>query len=188
MSFNRTIILIGLRGSGKTTLGRQLAIELRMPFVDLDDHTPGELGESDVRTAFSRFGEAAFRRAERAALERVLGERPCVLALGGGTPTAPGAAELLDQASRGGAAVVYLRATAATLRARLERMDNTHRPSLTGAGVLNEIDVVLAARDGLYRSLARYTVECDGLSAERMMAEVRQCITPRIAGEKSPQS
>lgn len=171
------LILIGLRGSGKSTVGRQVAARLARPFVDLDDVTPGLLGASGVREAWERFGEGAFRRAEADAAARVLDAGGRVVALGGGTPTAPGVADLLLRERRDGrAVVVYLRASAETLRRRLEAADHTDRPSLTGAGVTQEVAAVLAARDAPYRRLADHVVECDTLTVEQTTdAVLRSC-------------
>lgn len=161
------IILLGLRGCGKTTAGRLLAARLARPFVDLDDVTPGELGAATVAEAWARHGEPAFRHAEVMALTRVLSRDGQVIALGGGTPTAPGAPHLLElTAAQGRAVIVYLRAPADVLRARLAGVSNANRPSLTGLGVLEEIEGVLSARDPLYRELAQHVVETGTLTPE----------------------
>jgi shikimate kinase len=167
------IVLIGLRGSGKSTIGRSLAVRLGREFVDLDALTPIEMREPDVTTAFAHQGEAAFRRAERHCLARALNARGQVIALGGGTPTAPGVAELIAQArTRGEVATVYLRASAPTLRDRLKAADNSHRPSLTGRDLLEEVDELLAKRDPLYLRLADQIVELESLPAGAASAAV----------------
>ncbi len=84
------LILIGLRGSGKSTIGRLAAARLGRAFVDLDDLTPRELGCSGVADAWARFGEAAFRTAEIAALKKVLALTDHVIALGGERQMQPG--------------------------------------------------------------------------------------------------
>ncbi len=151
---------MGLRGCGKTTAGRLLAARLKRPFVDLDDVTPRELGAATVAEAWTKHGEPAFRHAEVMALAKVLSREGQVIALGGGTPTAPAAPKLLEQwADSGRAVIVYLRAPAEVLRERLRAASNTNRPSLTGLGVLEEIEGVMAVRDPVYRELAQYVVE-----------------------------
>ena len=106
------VILIGLRGSGKTTVGRLLAARNCREFVDLDTLTPKVLACNTVAEAWNRHGEHAFRRAELTSLQTALATiAPCILSLGGGTPTAQGAADLLIQAKSGGARIIYLRAT-----------------------------------------------------------------------------
>lgn len=170
---------MGLRGSGKSTLGKLLAGSLSLPFVDLDDLTPQVLGKATVAEAWTSAGEPAFRAAERTALASALSGPPLVLALGGGTPTAPGASDLLRQyAESRSALLIYLRASAADLRARLESSGpGTHRPSLTGASPLDEIAHVLAARDPLYLKLAGIVLEVGGKSEDECLAALKAFAT-----------
>lgn len=190
-----SLVLIGLRGSGKTTVAREIATVCtastgrRIETVDLDALTPAEAGEKDVAAVFVKQGEAAFRAAEVRALGRVLAtpittdgadqrdtrneSRPLgrVLALGGGTPMAVGggtsAADLLRSARRLGAVfMVYLHAEPRELRARLARADNAQRPPLTSAGLLAEIEAVYAVRDPVYRQLADAVVDVSALDAQ----------------------
>lgn len=169
----RTIALMGLRGSGKSTVGRIISERTSRKKIDLDARTALLLGCRSVREAWDRFGEVAFRAAETRALGAAFREPGAVIALGGGTPTAPGAAELLrNERDSGNCDVFYLRASAATLRKRLERADNTDRPSLTGADPLDEIEAVLSQRDGLYRSLASRTIDTEGRTPEDIAAEI----------------
>lgn len=157
-------------------MGRAAALRLSWTFVDLDDLTTEALGAASVGEALRR-GAAEFRRAEVGALvEALKGDRK-VLALGGGTPTAPGAADVLRRAQRGGAVIVYLRASAATLRARLAGQVGD-RPSLTGADPLVEIETVLAQRDGPYLSLADVVLDVDGLAEAEVVDRVARLATP----------
>jgi len=80
---NRSIVLIGLMGVGKTTIGRRLAKALKLPFADADDEIEKSAGRS-VTDIFADFGEAAFRTGERKVISRLLQGPPCVLATGGG--------------------------------------------------------------------------------------------------------
>ena len=167
------LILIGLRGSGKSSIARLLAQRLHRTVADLDDRVSAMLKVQHAGDAICKYGEPAFRRSELGALEVALRESGIVLALGGGTPTAPGVEEMLNSARRQGAAkVVYLRATETTLRTRLAVEANTHRPSLTGQGVLDEIGVLLNLRDTLYKTLADVVVLVDGMSIDRVADEV----------------
>lgn len=158
-----SLLLIGLRGSGKSTIGRSLAAAQGLPFLDLDDVTAAFLHCDTVAEAWRRFGEPAFREAESRALAAALNDCPRIIALGGGTPTAPGAAELIAQATRERRCIVaYLRCMPDELRARLRSLDDSAmagRPSLTGAHPLDEIENIFAARDDLYRRLATRTIE-----------------------------
>lgn len=167
------LILIGLRGSGKSSIARALASRLARPSVDLDDRVAEMLKVEHAGDAIRKYGEPAFRRTELAALEAALKETGIVLALGGGTPTAPGVEEMINGARRQGTVkVVYLRATEATLRARLASEANAHRPSLTGKSVLDEIGVLINLRDTLYKTLADVVVQVDGMSIERATDEI----------------
>ncbi|MFM9996177.1 MAG: shikimate kinase [Phycisphaerales bacterium] len=167
------IVLIGLRGSGKTTVGRLVAERLARPFVDLDDATALSLGAARVAEAWTKHGEKAFRRAEAAALAAAMAGDGRVIALGGGTPTAPGAADLLRREREAGRSrVVYLEADAPTLRARLAASDLSTRPSLTGADPLAEIDAVLAQRDPLFREIADDVIETGAMTIEVAADEV----------------
>ncbi len=157
------LLLIGLRGSGKSTLGRALASCQNRPFLDLDDATAAFLHCDSVAEAWSRHGEPAFRDAESRALSAVLHDSGRIIALGGGTPTAPGASELIERAKHERRCVVaYLRCTPDELRARLQSLGPSalaDRPSLTGAHPLDEIESVFAARDPLYRTIATRTID-----------------------------
>ena len=85
-SASQAVLLIGLRGAGKTTLGRALAESSSRHFQDLDDLALQSCEESSVREVFDRRGESAWRAAESAAFIRALETRNLVLALGGGAP------------------------------------------------------------------------------------------------------
>lgn len=151
------VLLIGLRASGKSTLGAALAARLGVGFVDLDDLTARELGFASAGDALRAAGEPAFREAESRALRAACGAAPCVIALGGGTPTAPGAAPFVESLRRDGRAlVVHLDPPIAVLEARL-RESAGNRPSLTGRGVVEEVDEIARRRRPLYAALADFT-------------------------------
>lgn len=82
---DRQIYLIGMPGSGKSTLGRRAARDLGLPFTDLDQWIEDRAGIS-VSEIFAQYGEEGFRRAETGALEVLTRARPGLISLGGGTP------------------------------------------------------------------------------------------------------
>lgn len=171
---------MGLRGCGKTTLGPQLAQRRDYAFVDLDQRTAARLGAPSAAVALREMGESAFRKAEAAALADVLDEYDLtIIALGGGTPTAPGAAASIRQAIHEGMALcVYLRATPATLRTRMSEPTAPDRPALTPRGTYDEVDELFRARDPLYESLATNIIDVDGLGVPQTLAAVLRLIPP----------
>lgn len=168
------VVLIGLRGAGKSSVGAILARQLGREFVDLDPLTAAELGVGAPAEALRRFGVPAFREAESRALAAVLcDERPMVLALGGGTPTLEASrAQLVAVRDAGRARLIYLHGTPAELMARLAGTDLSQRPALLGAGVLDEVGTLYTARDGLYRDLAEDLIETGGRGADDVAAAV----------------
>lgn len=159
MGLQPTILLIGLRGSGKSTLGRQLADRMGLGFEDLDAVTLSAMGYATVSEAWDAEGEPAFRAAEaeslRVSIERMRNAGG-VLALGGGTPMIPGAPEII---SGSGAATVYLRAEPGLLRDRLAGGAGADRPSLTGQDPIDEIERVFNDRDDRYRGIASQVLQ-----------------------------
>lgn len=166
-----SVLLIGLRGSGKSTVGPVVARALGLPFADLDPLTATQLNCSNASDAFRSHGENAFRAAEIRALRELLNATPAIIGLGGGTPTAPGFLDLIGPAPRD-SVIVYLRAKASTLRERLAATDVTTRPSLTGKGTLTEIEDVLHARHGLYQSLCDLAIDVDDQTTTQTAAAI----------------
>ena len=153
------LLLIGLRCSGKTTLGASTAKEVGCTFRDLDSDALALLGCGSVTDAFERHGEAGWRAAEGQALRRALESGIAgVLAVGGGTPTAPGAAELIRGAqSDGWMRVALLHPGLDTLARRLG-VARGDRPRLAGDDA-SEVARLAAERLPLYRSMADVTVD-----------------------------
>ncbi len=160
------ILLLGLRGAGKSTIGAAVAARLGRPFADLDDLVRRAADAVSIGELVERAGMPAFRHVETAMLRTALLDPALlpggILALGGGTPTAPGAEALLRDALARGARLVYLRVTPAVQRARLRAGPGPDRPSLTGADPLSELDAIFAARDAAYRALASHVVDAEG--------------------------
>jgi shikimate kinase len=108
------ILLSGFMGAGKTTVGQLLADRIGVPFRDLDAMVEARAGRS-VRELFAAAGESEFRRLEREALVTACELDPAVIALGGGTLSAPGGAEL----ARRSGLVVWLHPPFATIARRI---------------------------------------------------------------------
>lgn len=139
-------------GSGKSTIGRQLARRLNRRFADSDVEIERELGCS-IRSYFEQHGETAFRDVEQRVLEQLLGEPNQVLATGGGA--------VLREANRtqlaARASVVYLRTTPEELFRRLRH--DTHRPLLQVRDPLRRLRELFQERDPLYRATAHFVIE-----------------------------
>jgi shikimate kinase len=146
------IILIGLPGSGKTTIGRQLAKRLRLPFVDSDHAIEERLGGS-IRDFFEREGEARFRDLEQSVIDELTQGPPCVLSTGGGVVLRE--ANRVHLRTRG--QVFYLRSTPEEVFRRI-RHDRS-RPLLLVPDPLQTLRDLYAVRDPLYRETAHYQVE-----------------------------
>lgn len=154
------VILIGLRAAGKSTVGRRLAALMEREFFELDDATARRAGHASAGDALRTLGQEAFREHEAAALKDLLDRAgvPTVAALGGGTPTAPGATAMLAEAQKDGRAVIlYLSVPADRLTARLMTAPGD-RPSLTGAEMTAEVHTLYRQRHDLYQSLADHVV------------------------------
>ncbi|WP_333709278.1 shikimate kinase [Tepidimonas ignava] len=146
------VVLIGLPGAGKSTVGRQLARRLQVPFVDSDAVIEDRIG-CTIREFFEREGEEAFRDLEEAVLDELTQGPPCVLSTGGGAVLRP----LNRQRLRARGRVFYLRSTPEELYRRL-RHDRT-RPLLQVADPLQRLRDLYAVRDPLYRETAHYVIE-----------------------------
>lgn len=140
---DRTIVLVGLMGSGKTTIGRRLAGALRLPFRDAD-HEIEEAAGLSVADIFSIHGEAEFRRGERRIIARLLSEPAHVLATGGGAFMDPET----RAAIRAAAVSVWLRADLETLMRRVERREG--RPLLAAANPREIMERLIFDRYPIY--------------------------------------
>ena len=146
------ISLIGLPGSGKSTVGRQLARRLQVPFLDSDHVIEQRLGCS-IREYFEQEGEARFRDVEAEVLND-LTQQPCgVLSTGGGIVLREANRIHLRERTQ----VVYLNSTPEELFRRLKH--DKSRPLLQVADPLGKLRDLHAQRDPLYRETARFNID-----------------------------
>src|SRR4051812_46587224 len=134
------IVLIGLPGAGKSTVGRMVAERLQAGFVDIDTILIRKEGKP-ITLIFAEKGEPAFREMERKEVEAALANEPAVIAPGGGWAAQPGALE--DAKSRG--YFVYLKARAEVAAGRAEPSGT--RPVLMGDDPVARMHELLKARD-----------------------------------------
>lgn len=161
------LFLVGLPGSGKTTLGRQLARRFGKPFVDADIELETRLGVS-IPTIFEIEGEAAFRDREAAMIEELTQRTAIVLATGGGAVLRESNREKL--AANG--SVLYLHATPQMLWQRVRH--NRHRPLLNTRDPLARLAELYDQRDPLYRSIADWVIESEREHVARFAASMEQ--------------
>ena len=163
------LVLVGYRGTGKSTVGRLVAERLGRRFVDADAELEARKGLS-IRSIFEQFGEPVFRDWEEEQLARMTAEPGRVVATGGGVVLR----ESNRRRLRDFGLVVWLTAPAAVLSERLaaglEAVGT--RPALTVAGTVAEVDAVLAAREPLYREVAHAEVATEGRTPAEVAAAV----------------
>ena len=162
------IALVGLRGAGKSTLGEKLAQALGVPLVELDREVEKEAGIS-LSEIFALYGQDAFRRFERRALERVLQENErAVIAAGGSLVTDPSSYELLLDRCY----CVWLKAAPEEHMSRVMAQGDT-RPFKGRSAALDEIRKLLADRDRLY-ARAALTVDTSGKTVRQTLQDIRK--------------
>jgi shikimate kinase len=148
------VLLVGLPGSGKTTLARGIARAFSFAWVDLDHEIERQAG-CKVSEIFALRGEAGFRELECATLRGLLARHSrTVLSTGGGVVTHAPSRELIRQQS---APVVYLHATPAQIAPRIR--DDGVRPMFAGRDANEVLTQLYAARDPLYREVCSHVVE-----------------------------
>jgi shikimate kinase len=172
------IVLVGFMGSGKSSVGRELARRFGAPFVDVDERIESAAG-CRIRDLFAREGEPAFREREKGALREVLSVKGCVIATGGGAFADEENRVLL----RSYAPVVYLDTTVETLLERLA--GDLGRPLLRGGNREEVVRVLLSRRLPGYRT-ADATVRTDGRTVEEVAVEVADWINRRRDGRVEP--
>jgi shikimate kinase len=139
----KPIVLVGLMGVGKSTVGRRLATRMRLPFVDADNEIERAAGMA-IAEMFERFGEAHFRDGERRVIARLIDGTPKVIATGGGAfINAETRALILEHGL-----AIWLDASPAVLAERVGRRD--HRPLLRGKDAKAVLTELAAARNPIY--------------------------------------
>ena len=164
------VALIGLRGAGKSTLGEKLAQSLDVPFVELDREVEREAG-TPLGEVFSMYGQEAFRRFERRALERVLRSNPrAVIAAGGSLVTDPASYKLLlDECY-----CVWLKASPEEHMQRVLAQGDL-RPFRGRSTAIDEIRQLLADRDNLY-ARADAAIDTSDRPVRQSLAELRRIL------------
>ena len=163
------VVLIGLMGAGKTSVGLRLADMLGVPFRDSDSEVEEAAGMS-IPDIFARFGEAHFRDGERKVIARLLGEAPSVLATGGGA--------YMNEATR---ALIGERAVAVWLKADLDLLASrtagrSHRPLLNTGDPRAVLARLKAEREPVYAEAAVHVESLPGQSHEAMATRILEAL------------
>lgn len=160
----RTLVLVGMMGAGKTTVGRRLAARMDLPFFDADQEIETAAGRS-ISQIFEDFGEAQFRDGERRVIARLLDGPPAVLATGGGAFMQPDTrALILDKAIS-----IWLRADLDLLVRRVSRRNT--RPLLKTGNPREIMENLMIVRNPIYAS-ADITVETDDTPHDNVVQDI----------------
>jgi len=178
----RAVVLVGLMGAGKTSVGKRIAAKLHLPFVDADAEIE-KAANATIPEIFARHGESYFRDGERRVIRRLLDGRPKVLATGGGAFMS---AETRRAIAAGGISI-WLRADLDTLMQRVRKRSNrpllmTEDPEATMRRLMEERYPVYAEADIhiLSRDVAHEVV------AEEALRSLAAFVAPAAASEGSP--
>ena len=163
------VVLIGYRGTGKSTVAERLSVKTKMPWVDADAALE-TLAGSSIKNIFSERGESAFRDLETTVLTDLIKRDEWILALGGGVILRPENRHTLTQTSP----VFWLTAEVETIRSRLSQDPNTkqRRPKLTPGGGVDEIRELLEQRAPFYQQCADHTVSTDEKTADEIADQI----------------
>jgi shikimate kinase len=167
----QSFILIGYRGTGKTTVARKLAEKLKIPAFDSDPEIERRTGKT-IAEIFAQDGEPVFRDWEESVIAEILADpNPLVLATGGGAILRESTRKRLRQSGR----VIWLTATPETILRRItsDAASKTMRPNLTALPMQEEIVAVLEQRKPLYAATAHEIVETDFRTLDEIVAAVQ---------------
>ena len=160
----RHVLLVGLPGAGKSTVGQLVAAGLEAPLLDIDSILVRQMG-MPVAQIFGMVGEPRFRAMERDAVATAQAREPAVIVPGGGWAAQPGQVE----AAKPLCLIIYLKCSATTAARRSE--DGEVRPLITGADPVEGTRALLHAREPFYK-LADYEVAADANAAPVVSQEV----------------
>lgn len=165
LHLDRPVVLVGLMGVGKSTVGKRLASRLDLPFVDAD-HEIEEAAGLSVAEIFERFGEAHFRDGERRVLARLIDGEPKIIAAGGGAFMQPETRALILQR----AIAIWLDADLDVLAERVRRRSGT-RPLLKNRNEREVLGELAAIRNPVY-ALAPIHIRSEALPHEETVEAI----------------
>ncbi|WP_428386900.1 shikimate kinase [Mucisphaera sp.] len=167
------IVLIGYRGSGKSTVAAALAQQLGLSLIDTDTLVRACFNHAEVSEIFEEYGEARFRQVETEIALKALQGNDFVAAFGGGTPIQPAVTQALTDWADG--TCVYLAAPAELLAERIatDTGPGADRPSLTGSwSAAEEVHQLLAEREPTYQRVADLTIQTEHLTPAQIVEAI----------------
>jgi len=168
---DRCIVLVGLMGAGKSTVGRRLAKRLSRAFIDSDDEIE-KAADRSISEIFDSFGEASFRDGERRVIARLLGGPPKVIATGGGAFMDPVTRALILEKC----VAVWLDADIPTLAERVTRRD--HRPLLRDKDAAEVLESLAQKRRPFYAE-AHIHIRSEAVPHERAVDMILAALAER---------
>lgn len=160
----KTITIIGMMGSGKTTLGKLLGKKLGLESVDIDSAIEEQTGES-ISEIFSKYGEEHFSTLEKNTIKNIFNSENKIISTGGGAFENKETRDLLINNS----IVIYLKTTPEIIFERIK--NNTQRPLLKNNMTTDKISEILAGRQKNYE-LAHHTIVTDNKNPNEIMEEI----------------
>ena len=171
----RSIVLVGMMGAGKSTIGRRLAARLRLPFLDADIEIEAGHGGMTIPEIFATHGEPYFRDGEARVIARLLDNGPAVIATGGGAFMR----EETRNRIRDKAVSIWLKADAEVIMKRVKR--RADRPLLQTEDPMATVSRLLEAREPVYQS-ADLTIWSRDVPHDRIVDECIDALRTRLCG------
>ena len=162
------IVLIGYRGSGKSTVGKRLASRMQRRFVDTDDLI--ESKEGQISDIVKSHGWNYFRAMERRMIEEISKEDNLIIALGGGAVLDSDNIANVERNSL----IIWLKAAREVLRKRMNQDPRTlaSRPTLTGKGTIEELEEIMDFRNPFYEKAATIQLDTPTLNVEEVVENI----------------
>ncbi len=163
----KPIVLIGMMGSGKTTVGQKLATDLHLSWADTDFYIE-ESEQKSISSIFEQHGETYFRECETKALQQLI-QNQGVISTGGGIIINELNRDILQQQAH----VIYLETETPTL---IKRLDINNRPLLKNENIESKLTSLFKARSKFYKDTSHITVKTDKLTIEEVVEEIKRKI------------
>ena len=176
----KTIVLVGIMGAGKSTVGKILADRLGMRFIDADQEIERAAG-CTITDFFEKYGEVEFRKGEERVISRILAGEPCVLATGGGAFMSEATRLLIKKM----ATSVWLRVSFEVLAKRLEKRSD--RPLLQTTDPQQTLKALIKKRYPIYND-ADFIVDAENDGVDITVSKVVECLDDYCYSEQSVES